>query len=81
MVREASGTNTNFLSTTSTARRSLIELIILKEIFGQLVNRNSYAQNSQLQLNQLLLDKVVQDACHWVRVSSYLMNKISMPVL
>ena len=49
------------------AMRSLIELIRMDEKFQQ-INGNS--QDIQLNVTQLLLHKVAQDACLWVRVLS-----------
>lgn len=53
------------------AMRSLIKLIRMDEKFQQ-INGNS--QDIQLNVTQLLLRKVAQDACLWVRVLSKYYN-------
>lgn len=57
---------TPFDGTVVDAIKSLIELIRLKERYEQLTER---IQDPQLSLAQVLLTKVVQDSCHWVRNS------------
>ena len=65
-LKKTIGNETHF-ENAIVAMRSLIKLIRMDEKFQQ-INGNS--QNIQINITQLLLRKVAQDACLWVRVLS-----------